>query len=139
LKWRFTAPALELLLAAQILALGDMGGRIINMGCVSAKTPRSGPLPYTTTKFAIRGMTHQLTMDGRKHNIVVSIIHPGATLSPFSTGRGQTQAGPAPRRLRHGRRRRGQVRAADGRTATRGEAVRGNDPAQPHAVICWKG
>ena len=38
-----------------------------------------------TTKFAIQGMTHQLTMDGRKHNIVASIIHPGATLSSFST------------------------------------------------------
>ena len=42
------------------------GGRIINMGSVSAKTPRPDSLPYTTTKFAIQGMTHQLTMDGRK-------------------------------------------------------------------------
>ena len=55
------------------------GGRIINMGSISAKTPRPDSLPYTTTKFAIQGMTHQLTMDGRKHNIVASIIHPGAT------------------------------------------------------------
>jgi NAD(P)-dependent dehydrogenase (short-subunit alcohol dehydrogenase family) len=70
------------------------GGRIINMGSVSAKTPRPDSLPYTTTKFAIQGMTHQLTMDGRKHNIVASIIHPGATLSSFSTRRGRTKAGP---------------------------------------------
>jgi NAD(P)-dependent dehydrogenase (short-subunit alcohol dehydrogenase family) len=70
------------------------GGRIINMGRVSAKTPRPDSLPYTTTKFAIQGMTHQLTMDGRKHNIVASIIHPGATLSSFSTRRGRTKAGP---------------------------------------------
>jgi NAD(P)-dependent dehydrogenase (short-subunit alcohol dehydrogenase family) len=69
------------------------GGRIINMGSVSAKTPRPDSLPYTTTKFAIQGMTHQLTMDGRKHNIVASIIHPGATLSSFSTRRGRTKAG----------------------------------------------
>src|SRR4030088_295091 len=68
------------------------GGRIINMGSVSAKTPRPDSLPYTTTKFAIQGMTHQLTMDGRKHNIVASIIHPGATLSSFSTRRGRTKA-----------------------------------------------
>ena len=72
------------------------GGRIINMGSVSAKTPRPDSLPYTTTKFAIQGMTHQLTMDGRKHNIVASIIHPGATLSSFSTRRGRTKAGPGP-------------------------------------------
>jgi NAD(P)-dependent dehydrogenase (short-subunit alcohol dehydrogenase family) len=70
------------------------GGRIINMGSVSAKTPRPDSLPYTTTKFAIQGMTHQLTMDGRKHGIVASIIHPGATLSSFSTRRGRTKAGP---------------------------------------------
>jgi NAD(P)-dependent dehydrogenase (short-subunit alcohol dehydrogenase family) len=72
------------------------GGRIINMGSVSAKTPRPDSLPYTTTKFAIQGMTHQLTMDGRKHNIVASIIHPGATLSSFTTRRGRSKAGPGP-------------------------------------------
>jgi len=70
------------------------GGRIINMGSVSAKTPRPDSLPYTTTKFAMQGMTHQLTMDGRKHGIVASIIHPGATLSSFTTRRGRVKSGP---------------------------------------------
>jgi NAD(P)-dependent dehydrogenase (short-subunit alcohol dehydrogenase family) len=70
------------------------GGRIINIGSVSAKTPRPDSLPYTATKFALQGMTHQLTMDGRKHDIVASIIHPGATLSSFTTRRGRSQAGP---------------------------------------------
>ncbi|MFL6799218.1 MAG: SDR family oxidoreductase [Xanthobacteraceae bacterium] len=70
------------------------GGRIINMGSISAKTPRPDSLPYTTTKFAVQGMTHQLTMDGRKHNIVASIIHPGATFSSFTTRRGRTKPGP---------------------------------------------
>lgn len=69
------------------------GGRIINIGSVSAKTPRPDSLPYTTTKFGLQGLTHQLTMDGRKHNIVSSIIHPGATLSSFTTRRGRTKAG----------------------------------------------
>ncbi len=69
------------------------GGRIINMGSVSAKTPRPDSLPYTTTKYAIQGMTHQLTMDGRKYGVVASIIHPGATLSSFTTRRGRTEAG----------------------------------------------
>jgi NAD(P)-dependent dehydrogenase (short-subunit alcohol dehydrogenase family) len=69
------------------------GGRIINMGSISAKTPRPDSIPYTTSKFAIQGMTHQLTQDGRKHNIVASIIHPGATLSGFTSGRGRTKAG----------------------------------------------
>ena len=70
------------------------GGRIINMGSISAKTPRPDSLPYTASKFAIQGMTHQLTMDGRKHNIVASIIHPGSTLSSFTTRRGRTKSGP---------------------------------------------
>ena len=39
-------------------------------------------------------MTHQITMDGRKHNIVSSVIHPGATLSSFTTRRGRTKPGP---------------------------------------------
>jgi len=69
------------------------GGRIINIGSVSAKTPRPDSLPYTATKFAIQGMTHQLTMDGRKHDIVASVIHPGATLSSFTTRRGRTKSG----------------------------------------------
>jgi NAD(P)-dependent dehydrogenase (short-subunit alcohol dehydrogenase family) len=45
------------------------GGRIINIGSVSAKTPRPDSLPYTATKFALQGMTHQLTMDGRKYGV----------------------------------------------------------------------
>ena len=73
------------------------GGRIINIGSVSAKTPRPDSLPYTVCKFGLQGMTHQLTMDGRKHDIVASIIHPGATLSSFTTRRGRTTAGPGER------------------------------------------
>lgn len=69
------------------------GGRIINIGSVSQKTPRPDSLPYTVTKHGLQGMTHQLTMDGRKHNIVASIIHPGATLSSFTTRRGRTAHG----------------------------------------------
>ena len=77
-----TAPFLCSREAIRIMkAQTPQGGRIINMGSVSAKTPRPDSLPYTATKFAIQGMTHQLTMDGRKHDIVASIIHPGATLS----------------------------------------------------------
>ncbi len=69
------------------------GGRIINMGSVSAKTPRPDSIAYTATKHAIQGMTHQLTMDGRQYGVVASVIHPGATLSSFTSRRGRTQAG----------------------------------------------
>lgn len=77
-----------------MMAQSPQGGRIINMGSVSAKTPRPDSIAYTATKHAIQGMTHQLTLDGRKHGIVASVIHPGATLSSFTAQRGRTTAGP---------------------------------------------
>jgi NAD(P)-dependent dehydrogenase (short-subunit alcohol dehydrogenase family) len=89
-----TAPFLCSREAIRIMqAQTPQGGRIINMGSISAKTPRPDSLPYTTTKYALQGMTHQLTMDGRKHNIVASVIHPGSTLSSFITRTGRTEAG----------------------------------------------
>src|ERR1700757_684192 len=93
-----TAPFLCAREAVRLMkAQAPKGGRIINVGSVSAKTPRPDSLPYTVTKFGLQGMTHQLTMDGRKHNIVASIIHPGATLSSFTARRGRTTAGPGER------------------------------------------
>lgn len=78
----------------QMKAQTPQGGRIINMGSVSAKTPRPDSIAYTATKHAIQGMTHQLTMDGRSYGVVASVIHPGATLSSFTARRGRTTAGP---------------------------------------------
>jgi NAD(P)-dependent dehydrogenase (short-subunit alcohol dehydrogenase family) len=93
-----TAPFLCAREAVRLMkAQQPKGGRIINVGSVSAKTPRPDSLPYTVTKHGLQGMTHQLTMDGRKHDIVASIIHPGATLSSFTTRRGRTKAGPGER------------------------------------------
>jgi NAD(P)-dependent dehydrogenase (short-subunit alcohol dehydrogenase family) len=93
-----TAPFLCSREAVRLMkAQAPQGGRIINIGSVSAKTPRPDSLPYTVCKFGLQGMTHQLTMDGRKHNIVASIIHPGATLSSFTARRGRTTAGPGER------------------------------------------
>ena len=89
-----TAPFLCAREAIRIMkAQSPQGGRIINIGSVSQKTPRPDSLPYTVCKHGLQGMTHQLTMDGRKHNIVSSIIHPGATLSSFTTRRGRAKAG----------------------------------------------
>src|SRR5262245_32282989 len=80
----------------QMKAQVPQGGRIINMGSVSAKTPRPDSIAYTATKFGVQGMTHQLTMDGRKYGVVASVIHPGATLSAFSVRRGRTKPGWGP-------------------------------------------
>ncbi|MCI5073857.1 SDR family oxidoreductase [Oricola sp.] len=62
------------------------GGRIINMGSLSAKIPRHHSPAYTMTKFAIEGLTRQICLDGRDDNITASTLHPGATRSMLAPG-----------------------------------------------------
>jgi len=57
------------------------GGRIINIGSIAAQSSRPNTAPYTTSKFAINGLSQSLALDGRRHNIAVGIIHPGNVLS----------------------------------------------------------
>lgn len=63
----------------------NCGGRIINIGSLSAISSRSDAAGYTTSKFALLGLTHSLSIDCRDHGIAVSIIHPGNTLSDLLT------------------------------------------------------
>lgn len=62
-----------------------VGGRIINIGSLSAVSPRPESAPYTASKFALLGLTQSLALDGRRHNIAVSIIHPGNVDSDLLT------------------------------------------------------
>ena len=62
------------------------GGRIINIGSLSAKIPRHHSPAYTMTKFAIEGLTRSICLDGREDNITASTIHPGATRSMLAPG-----------------------------------------------------
>lgn len=72
------------------------GGRIINIGSISAQTPRQHSAPYAATKMAMEGLTRSLTLDGRPFNIVSSIIHPGPTASNFNATRGGPGPGKTP-------------------------------------------
>jgi NADP-dependent 3-hydroxy acid dehydrogenase YdfG len=56
-------------------------GRIINIGSISATSPRPNSAAYTTSKFAIQGLTQSLALDGRDKGIAVGIIHPGNVVS----------------------------------------------------------
>ena len=62
-------------------------GRIINIGSISAKMPRPNTAPYTTSKFALEGLTRSLALDARDYGIAVSILHPGNTATPLWHGR----------------------------------------------------
>ncbi len=55
------------------------GGRIINIGSVSAQRVRMNNAPYNTAKFGLVGLTHSTALDGRKYNINCGIVHPGVT------------------------------------------------------------
>lgn len=62
------------------------GGRIINIGSLSAKIPRHHSPAYTMTKFAMEGLTHSICLDGRDDYISASTIHPGSTRSMLAPG-----------------------------------------------------
>jgi NAD(P)-dependent dehydrogenase (short-subunit alcohol dehydrogenase family) len=56
-------------------------GRIINMGSISAQMPREDSAPYTTSKFALAGLTRSTALEGRAFGISASCLHPGNTAS----------------------------------------------------------
>jgi NAD(P)-dependent dehydrogenase (short-subunit alcohol dehydrogenase family) len=56
------------------------GGRIINIGSISAQRTRENMAPYTATKFGVDGLTHSLALEGREFGIAASCLHPGNTL-----------------------------------------------------------
>lgn len=57
------------------------GGRIINVGSISAQMCRPNAAPYNTTKHGLVGLTKSMALEGRDHNVVASMLHPGNTLT----------------------------------------------------------
>jgi len=53
------------------------GGRILNIGSISAQRPREGSVPYAAAKFGVWGMTQAIALDGRPFGISCSCLHPG--------------------------------------------------------------
>ncbi|MCR9257440.1 MAG: SDR family oxidoreductase [Alphaproteobacteria bacterium] len=62
-------------------------GRILNIGSVSASVSRPQSAAYTSTKFALEGLTRSMALDGREHGIAVSILHPGNAATDIWKGR----------------------------------------------------
>tara|TARA_A100001391_G_scaffold199558_1_gene182733 strand:- start:10748 stop:11476 length:729 start_codon:yes stop_codon:yes gene_type:complete len=61
-------------------------GRIVNVGSISSKVPRSECPSYTASKYGLAGLTHALAVDGRDSNIAVSIFHPGIVATEIMPG-----------------------------------------------------
>lgn len=53
------------------------GGRIINIGSISAQMPRMNRAPYNTTKQGLVGLTKSTALEGRAFGVVASCLHPG--------------------------------------------------------------
>jgi NAD(P)-dependent dehydrogenase (short-subunit alcohol dehydrogenase family) len=62
------------------------GGRIINIGSVSAQVPRPEATAYTTSKFAVNGLTRSLALDGRSQNIAVGQVDVGNAATAMISG-----------------------------------------------------
>jgi NAD(P)-dependent dehydrogenase (short-subunit alcohol dehydrogenase family) len=53
------------------------GGRIINIGSISASRVRQNNAPYSSAKFGLVGLTQTTALEGREFNITCGILHPG--------------------------------------------------------------
>ncbi|MGB3484951.1 MAG: SDR family oxidoreductase [Mycobacterium sp.] len=62
------------------------GGRIVNIGSVSAQVPRPEASPYTASKFAINGLTRSLALEGRDNGIAVGQIDVGNAATAMTAG-----------------------------------------------------
>jgi NAD(P)-dependent dehydrogenase (short-subunit alcohol dehydrogenase family) len=56
------------------------GGRIINVGSISAQRVRPGSAAYSASKHGIWGLTQVTALEGREHNITCCCLHPGNVL-----------------------------------------------------------
>jgi NAD(P)-dependent dehydrogenase (short-subunit alcohol dehydrogenase family) len=70
------------------------GGRIVNNGSISAHVPRPHAVAYTATKHAITGLTKQIALEGRAHDIACGQVDVGnaATEMTRAMERGVVQA-----------------------------------------------
>ena len=55
----------------------QQGGRIINIGSISAQRVRPNSAPYSTSKHGIWGLTQVTQLEGRPHGISCCCLHPG--------------------------------------------------------------
>lgn len=74
----------------QMRSQEPVGGRIINIGSISAQVPRPRSVAYTVTKHALTGLTRSINLDGRDLSISATQVDVGnaatAMTQPISAG-----------------------------------------------------
>jgi NAD(P)-dependent dehydrogenase (short-subunit alcohol dehydrogenase family) len=78
--------------AIPYLKRNDKGGRIINMSSVGGRASFAGNGAYTTSKWAVIGLTKQAAQELGKYNITVNAIAPGPVNTPMYRSQGQMQS-----------------------------------------------
>jgi NAD(P)-dependent dehydrogenase (short-subunit alcohol dehydrogenase family) len=63
--------------AAFAIMKAQGGGRIINIGSISASRVRENNAAYSSSKFGLVGLTHTTALEGRQFNITCGVLHPG--------------------------------------------------------------
>ena len=67
--------------AAMQIMKRQQGGRIINIGSISAQRVRLQSAPYSTSKHGLWGLTQVTALEGRDHGITCGCLHPGNILT----------------------------------------------------------
>ena len=77
--------------AAMPIMKAQGGGRIINIGSISAKRVRPDMAPYNASKHGLWGLTQSTALEGREHGITCSMLNPGNVLVDRRVGGGRPQ------------------------------------------------
>jgi len=79
--------------APHLVAAG--GGSVILISSAAGLKVQPFMLPYTTSKFAVRGMAKAFAAELGQHNIRVNSVHPTGVNTPMGSGRMQAELGAA--------------------------------------------
>ncbi len=66
------------------LIIQNQGGHIINISSLAGKNPLPNGAAYAASKWGLNGLSYSVAEELRGHNIRVSVICPGTTLTEFS-------------------------------------------------------
>jgi NAD(P)-dependent dehydrogenase (short-subunit alcohol dehydrogenase family) len=65
-------------------AQSPSGGRIVNIGSVSAHRPRPNSIAYTVSKHGLTGLTRAVGLEGREHGITCTQLDIGNAATPMT-------------------------------------------------------
>ena len=63
------------------------GGRILNIGSISAQRPRAGGTPYAAAKFGMNALSHSVGLEEGEKGIRTTVVCPGEVDTPILENR----------------------------------------------------